>query len=124
LPSGASLIQRYWLGLSGGRTRETAPAERHAWVEQVGLVQYRGYFAKLPPCWPSHAEAVIEFHPYSGVAPDLRRPGQQALQDALVWNDKWLHGVLGRLGAAIKCDVSGCRLAKPSPWERSLPRYS
>lgn len=63
-------------------------------------------------------------HRDGGVAPDLRRPGQQALQDALVWNDKWLPGVLGWLGAAIKCDVSGCPLAKPSPWERSLPPYS
>jgi hypothetical protein len=50
--------------------------------------------------------------------------GSRPLQDALVFNDKWLPGVLGPLGAAIKCDVSGCRLAKPSPWERSLPRYS
>jgi len=63
-------------------------------------------------------------HRDDGGAPDLRQPGPQAgLQDALVWNDKWLSGVLGRPGAAIKCDVSGCRLAKPSPWERSLPPY-
>jgi hypothetical protein len=49
------------------------------------------------------------------------REAALAVQDALVWNDKCLPGVLGRLGAAIKYDVSGCRLAKPSPWERSLP---
>ena len=34
--------------------------ELRAWVEQVGLVQYQGYFAKLPPCWPAHPEAVME----------------------------------------------------------------
>jgi hypothetical protein len=51
-------------------------------------------------------------------------PDNRPLQDALVWNDKWLPGVLGRLSGAIKCDVSGCRLAKPSPWERAPPRYS
>jgi hypothetical protein len=114
----------YWLGLS--REEHTARlAELRAWVEQVGLVQYRGYFAALPPCWPSHPEAVIEL---STVMAEWVRiygdPDNRPLPDALVWNDKWLPGVLGRLSAAIKCDVSGCRLAKPPPWERSPPRYS
>jgi hypothetical protein len=100
-------------------------AELRAWVEQVGLVQYRGYFAGLPPCWPSHAEAVIEL---STVVAEWVRiygdPDNRPLPDALVWNDKWLPGVLGRLSAVIKCDVAGCRLAKPPTWERSPPRYS
>ena len=53
-------------------------------------------------------------------------PASRPLQDALVWHDKWLPGVLARLAAAIKCDVAGCRLAKSSPWERSPPppRYT
>jgi hypothetical protein len=46
------------------------------------------------------------------------------LQDALWFHERWLPGVLGRLGHAIKCDVTGCRLARSSPWERSPPRYS
>lgn len=114
----------YWLGLS----REEHAArlgQLRAWVEQVGLVQYGGYFAKLPPCWPSHPEAVIEL---STLMTEWVRiygdPDNRPLQDALVWHDKWLPGVLARLSAAIKCDVSGCRLAKSSPWERSPPRYS
>jgi hypothetical protein len=114
----------YWLGL----TREEHAArlaELRAWVEQVGRVQYRDYFAKLPPCWPSHPAAVIEL---STVMTEWVRiygdPDSRPLPDALMWNDKWLPGVLGRLAAAIKCDVSGCRLAQSSPWERSPPRYS
>jgi hypothetical protein len=113
----------FWLGLSREEHAGRLTALR-AWVEQVGLVQYRGYFARLPPCWPSHAEAVIEL---STVMTEWIRiygdPDNRPLQDALVWNDKWLPGVLSRLVGAIKCDVSGCRLAKPSPWERSPPRY-
>jgi hypothetical protein len=35
-----------------GVCREVALAELRAWVEQIDLVQYRGYFAKLPPCCP------------------------------------------------------------------------
>jgi hypothetical protein len=111
----------YWLGLPG-EEHAARLADLRAWVEQVGLVQYRGYFAKLPSCWPSHPEAVIEL---STVMTEWVRiygdPDNRPLQDALVWNDKWLPGVLGRLIAAIKCDVSGCRLAKSSPWERSPP---
>ena len=114
----------YWLGLS--RDEHAARlAELRAWVEQVGLVQYRGYFAVLPPCWPSHAEAVIEL---STVMTEWVRiygdPDNRPLPDALMWNDKWLPGVLSRLTAVIKCDVAGCRLAKPRTWERSPPRYS
>ena len=114
----------YWLGLSK-EERAARLAELRAWVERVGLIQYAEYFAKLPPCWPSHPVAVIEL---STVMAEWIRiyadPDNRPLPDALVWNDKWLPGSLGRLSAAIKCDVSGCRLAQSSPWERSPPRYS
>jgi regulator of replication initiation timing len=114
----------FWLGLS--RDEHAARlAELRAWVEQVGLVQYRDYFDKLPLCWPSHPGAVIEL---STVMAEWVRiygaPDNRPLPDALVWNDKWLPGALGRLGAVIKCDMGGCRLAKPPAWERSPPRYS
>jgi len=112
----------YWLGLSKDE-HAARLAELRAWVERVGLVQYPGYFAKLPPCWPAHPEAVIEL---STVMAEWSRvygdPDNRPLPDALMWNDRWLPGVLGRLAAVIKCDVSGCRLVKSSPWERSPPR--
>ncbi len=114
----------YWLGLD----REEHAArlgQLRAWVEQVGLTQYGDYFAKLPPCWPSHPAAVIEL---STVMAEWVRiygdPDNRPLPDALVWHDKWLPDVLGRLAVAIKCDVSGCRLVKPSPWELSPSRYT
>jgi hypothetical protein len=116
----------YLLGLPAEEQAARLAGVR-AWVEQVGLVQYRGYFEKLPPCWPSHPEAVIEL---ATVMAEWVRiyedPDSRPLQDALVWNDKWLPGCLGRVVAAIRCDVSGCRLARTSPWERSPPpsRYT
>ena len=113
-----------WLGLS--REEHAARlAELRAWVDRVGLVQYPGYFGKLPPCWLAHPEAVIEI---STVMTEWVRiyasPDDRPLQDALVWHDKWLPDALARLGQAIKCDVAGCRLSRSSPWERSPPRYS
>ena len=115
----------YWLGPDQGGTR--GPARRAAGLGRAGRpgpvppITSR----KLPPCWPSHPAAVIEL--CTVMAEWVRiygDPDNRPLPDALVWNDKWLPGVLGRLGAAIKCDVSGCRLVKSSPWERSPPRYS
>lgn len=114
----------YWLGLSK-EEHAARLGQLRAWVERVGLVQYAEYFGQLPPCWPSHPAAVIEL---STVMTEWVRiygdPDNRPLPDALVWNDKWLPGVLGRLSGAIKCDVSGCRLAQSSPWERSPPRYT
>jgi len=114
----------YWLGLSG-EEHAARLAELRAWVDRVALIQYPGYFAGLPPCWPAHPEAVIEL---STVMTEWARvygdPDNRPLADALMWHDRWLPGVLGRLATAIKCDVSGCRLARSSLWERSPPRYT
>jgi hypothetical protein len=113
----------YWLGLPE-EERGARMARLRAWVEQVGLVQYRDYFEKLPPCWPSHPAAVIEL---STIMTEWVRiygdPDNRPLQDALVWNDKWLPGVLGRLAAAMRCGADGCRLVPSTSRERSPPRY-
>ena len=110
----------YWLGLSKDE-HAARLARLRAWVEQVGRVQYRDYFAKLPPCWPSHPAAVIEL---STVMTEWLRiygnPENRPLQDALIFNDKWLPGVVGRLQAAVRCSTMGCYLEEVTP----RPRYS
>ena len=87
----------YWLGLSK-EEHAARLAELRAWVERVGLVQYPSTSPSSPPCWPSHPAAVIEL---CTVMTEWVRiygdPDNRPLQDALVWNDKWLPGVLGRL---------------------------
>jgi hypothetical protein len=114
----------YWLGLTK-EEHAARLAELRAWVEQVGRVQYRDYFAKLPPCWPSHPAAVIEL---STVMTEWLRiygdPENRPLQDALVFNDKWLPGVLGRLGAAVRCSTMGCYLEDLADRQPQRPRYS
>jgi hypothetical protein len=115
----------YWLGLSKD-DRAAAFAQLQAWVEQVGRVQYRDYFAKLPPCWPSHPSAVIEL---STVMTEWIRiygdPENRPLQDALIFNDRWLPGVLGRLRNAMTCNTMGCHLEEVARLPRSPPqRYS
>ena len=113
----------YWLGLSR-EEHGTRLAELRGWVDRVGLVQYPGYFEKLPPCWPDHPEAVTEL---SNVMTEwIRVYGDEENRDlaaALWWHERWLPGVLSRLAAAVKCDVAGCRRLQ-KPWERSPPRYT
>jgi hypothetical protein len=114
----------YWLGLS----REDYAAqlgEVQEWVERVARVQWPGYMDKLPRCWANHREAVWEL---SNLMTEFGRiygdPDNQPLADALWFFERWLPDVLSRLAQAIKCDVTGCRLMRSSPWERSPPRYS
>jgi hypothetical protein len=112
----------FWLGLD--RQEYAARlAEVRAWVERVALVQYPAYFAKLPPCWTAHAELVLEL---SNLMTEWTRiygdPDNRPLQDALWFHERWLPDFLGRAEKWIRCDISGCRLARPSPWDQP-PRY-
>jgi regulator of replication initiation timing len=114
----------FWLGLSK-EEHAARLAEVRAWVERVAASQWPGYMSRLAPCWPNHPEAVQEL---SNLMTEWARiyadPDNRPLQDALWFFERWLPGVLGRLAAAVKCDVAGCRLAGRSPWERSPPRYT
>lgn len=114
----------YWLGLS--REEHAARlAELRSWVEDFARVQYPGYLASLPPCWPAHPEAAWEL---SNLMTEWVRiygdPDNRDLQAALWFHERWLPGALTRLRQAVKCDAAGCRAVRSSPWERSPPRYS
>lgn len=114
----------YWLGLS--REEHAARlAEVRAWVERVAFVQYPTFFAKLPPCWAAHVDLVLEV---SNLMTEWVRiygdPDNRPFQDALWFHERWLPGFLSRCEKWFRCDVSGCRLARTSPWERSPPRYT
>jgi hypothetical protein len=114
----------FWLRLDDAE-RTDRLTEVRDWVERFLRVQYAEYAATLAPCWEAHPAAVWELS--NLMAEWLRVYGDEdnrPLQDALWFHERWLPGVLGRLGQAIKCDVTGCRLARSSPWGRSPPRYS
>jgi hypothetical protein len=116
----------FWLGL-GEEERAERLAELRGWVEHVARVQWPGYVSRLPPCWPSHPEAVWEL---SNLMTEWSRiygdPDSRPLQDALVFFDRWLPGVLSRLAAAVRCDAAGCLQAARHPAQRSPPgpRYN
>jgi len=113
----------FWRGLNKDEYAAEL-AELGDWVERFARVEYPAYLAKLPPCWKAHREAVWEL---SNLMTEWVRiygdPEYRPLQDALWFHERWLPGVLSRLGAALaRCDLAGCVLATPSPYERSPPR--
>jgi chromosome segregation ATPase len=83
------------------------------WVENFARRQYSGYMAKLPTCWSAHSEAIWEL---STLRAEWDRiyadEDNRDLQGALVFYDKYLPGVLGRLAAVIKCDPGSCQLTR------------
>jgi hypothetical protein len=91
-------------------------AELREWVETFLRRHYPGYAARLPRCWASHPEAVWEL---STLRAEWERvyaaEDNRDLQGALTWHDRWFPGVLARLAASVKCDESGCRMARPRP---------
>ncbi len=114
----------FWLRLDD-QEHAARLAEVRDWVGRFLRVQYPAYLVKLPPCWENHPEAVWEL---SNLMTEWVRiygdPDNRPLQDALWWHERWLPGVLSRLGNALKCDVAGCRAVRSSPHERSPPRYT
>ena len=89
-------------------------AELREWVDGFARRHYPGYMARLPRCWANHPEAVWELG-------NLRAEWQRVygdeenrdLQGALAWHERWFPGVLSRLAASVKCDATGCRMARP-----------
>ena len=98
----------FWRGLDREAHADQL-AELRDFVEGFLRVEYPGYLAKLPPCWPNHREALWEL---SDLAAEWVRvygdPDNRDLQGALWWHERWLPDVLARLEKSIRCDRTGC----------------
>ena len=108
----------YWPGLSR-EEHGTRLAELRGWVDRVALVQYPGYFGKLPPCWPNHPEAVTEL---SNVMTEwMRVYGDEDNRD-LQARSGGMKGGCPASSAAWPPRSSATRPAARLPqWERSRP---
>jgi hypothetical protein len=104
----------FWLRLDD-QERQTRLGVLRDWVERFLRAQYPRYLDSLPPCWENHPEAVWEL---SNLMTEWVRiygaEDSRPLQDALIFHDRWLPGVLNRLAQAYKCDRTGCRAVQPS----------
>jgi len=92
------------------------------WVTEVLLTRYRYVLAVLPACWPAHPEAVEELDVLYWLWAGWAVPsGEPAARDAADWHDRWLPGVLGRLGPVLRrCHEGGQHVRGPG-WSRPAP---
>ena len=88
--------------------------ELHEWVETFLRPNFAGYLARLPSCWPRHAEAAWELATLRAEWIRIyvtEEEEERDLQGALAWLDRFLPNTLARLHEAIKCDAAlGCQL--------------
>jgi len=90
------------------------------WVTAILLQRYPGTRAVLPPCWPAHPGVVEEldwlYWDWMGWAVD---PAGRS-RDAADWHDRWLPGVMARVGPQLSPCANNGRHVKPT-YERAVP---
>jgi hypothetical protein len=102
----------YWLGLAPDVYARRL-AELDGWVSEVLAVNYPG---SVQPCWAAHPPAVWEL---STLREEWLRVYERTYPDltgALAWHDRWLPGVVARLGPLLRDCRGGCtaRSRRPS----------
>ena len=101
-------VAPYWLDYSDDEYRDKL-AELAEWVSNVLLPNYD--VPGLRPCWPNHMQAVWELSTLQAEWERIYVRKNPLLAAALVWHDRWLPGVLRRLGPVMKdCTGDKCAL--------------
>ena len=100
------------------------------WVAEILLERYPHAGTVLSPCWPGHPAAVEEldwlYWDWTGWSSDP----EGRSRDAADWHDRWLPGVLARVGAYLEaCVNNGGDHVKPAyaravPQDLELPGYA
>lgn len=101
----------YWLGLSDDEYRARI-GDLADWVWNVLVPNY--HVPVIRTCWAAHPAAIWEL---STLAAEWRRIYERQnppLADALAWLDRWLPGVVRRLGPVMG-DCTSTRCARPVP---------
>lgn len=72
------------------------------WVAEILLRRYPHAGPVLAPCWPAHPAAVEELDWLYWAWVEWATAGSEArARDAADWHDRWLPGVLARLGPQL-----------------------
>jgi hypothetical protein len=111
----------FWLTMDG-QAREDKLGELSDWVENVPRAQYPGYLAEqIRPCWPSHLEALWELTWLYQLWCRAYLTKRPAPKDAADWHDRWVPGVVRRLGQVMaRCDLA-CQSQPRLDAVRDLP---
>jgi len=98
----ASPAAWFWIKMTEQEQREKF-SELTDWVETVLHVQYPGYLAEqLKPCWPNHPEARWELSWLYQLWTLTYLTKHPTSKDAADWHDRWLQGVICRIGVVMR----------------------
>ena len=102
----SAAVAPYWLDYSDEEYRDKL-AELAEWVSNVLLPNYD--VPVLRPCWQGHMQAVWELSTLRAEWERIYVRKNPLLAAALVWDDRWLPGVIRRLGPIMKdCTANRC----------------
>lgn len=97
-------------------------ADLAAWVEAF-LAAYPSAAAAVRPCWKDHKDAVTELGLIWCEFTRIYAAERPSLDEALVFHDRWLPGVLKRVQQITAKCVTGCALIRPA-WDEQITRRS
>jgi hypothetical protein len=97
-------------------------ADLAAWLEAF-LTAYPSAAASVRPCWKDHRDAVTELGLIWCEFIRIYATERPSLDEALVFHDRWLPGVLKRVQQITTQCATGCVLAHPA-WDELINRRS
>jgi hypothetical protein len=87
-------------------------ADLAAWMEAF-LAAYPSAAASVRPCWKDHKDAVTELGLIWCESTRIYAADRPSLDEALVFHDRWLPGVLKRVQQITANCATGCVLTRP-----------
>jgi len=97
-------------------------ADLAAWMDTF-LAAYPSAAASVRPCWKDHKDAVTELGLIWCEFTRIYTSERPSLDEALVFHDRWLPGVLKRVHQITANCATGCALTRPA-WDETIRRRS
>ena len=95
-------------------------ADLAAWM-QTFLAAYPSAAASVRDCWQAHRDAVTELGLIWCEFTRIYTAERPSLDEALIFHDRWLPGVLKRVHQITANCATGCTLTRPA-WDELIPR--
>jgi len=97
-------------------------ADLATWLDTF-LAAYPSAAASIRPCWQAHKDAVTELGLIWCQFTRIYAAERPSLDEALVFHDRWLPGVLKRVQQITASCATGCALTRPA-WNQPISRRS
>jgi hypothetical protein len=95
-------------------------ADLAAWLGTF-LAAYPSAAKSVSPCWQAHKDAVTELGLIWCEFTRIYTADRPSLDEALIFHDRWLPGVLRRVQHITANCATGCALTRPA-WAGPVPR--